>query len=70
LYLADGLAIDLGDVSVVICSLEPERPGSTCRVILRSGVSFTVDMEYSRSLIQGIEMARSSGLIVRPGATT
>lgn len=53
IFIVDGCVIDLRDVSVVICAIEPRA--TVCRVILRSGVSFCVDMQYSRSLIQAVE---------------
>lgn len=68
-YAVDGLVIDLDEVAVVICAVEDVRvpsPPPTCRVILRSGVSFTVDMRYSRSLTQAVEWSRSPGSVVRP----
>lgn len=65
-FLVNGCAIDLQDVSAVICAVEPDRGYPTCRVILRSGASFNVDMQYSRSLIQAVEWSRSPGSVVRP----
>lgn len=69
-FLVDGCVIDLQDVSTVICSVE-SVVGSVvrsvvCRVILKSGVSFHVDMQYSRSLIQAVEWSRSPWSVVRP----
>lgn len=66
IFSVDGLVIDLQNVSTVICSREPGTPDPTCRVILESGVSFTVDMHYSRSLIQAVEWSRAPGSVVRP----
>ncbi len=65
-YVVDGCAIDLREVAVVICCHEPGAPAAICRVILRSGASFTVDMQYSRSLTQAVEWSRSPGSVVRP----
>lgn len=64
-FLVNGCIIDLGDVSTVICALEVGGVLS-CRVILRSGASFTLDMQYSRSLIQAVEWSRSPGSVARP----
>lgn len=64
-YVVDGCVIDLQDVSVVICRRDAGGP-SVCKVILRSGASFDVDMQYSRSLIQAVEWSRSPGSIARP----
>lgn len=65
-FRVDGCVIDLQEVSTVICSIEPGVHAPVCRVILRSGVSFNVDMQYSRSLIQAVEWSRSPGSVVRP----
>lgn len=72
-YSADGLVVDLEDVSTVICAIESNQRSlssvdtvSVCRVILKSGTSFTVDMKYSRSLIQAVEWSRSPGSVARP----
>ncbi len=65
-FVVDGCVIDLTDVSTVICSLEPGAPDPVCRVILRSGVSFQIDLQYSRSLIQAVEWSRSPGSVVKP----
>lgn len=62
-YVVDGCVIDLQQVATVICCNESGAP--VCRVILRSGVSFNVDMQYSRSLIQAVEWSRSPGSVVR-----
>lgn len=63
-FIVDGCVIDLQDVSTVICMSGGHVP--VCTVILRSGVSFNVDMQYSRSLIQAVEWSRSPGSVVRP----
>jgi hypothetical protein len=65
-FLVADCVIDLQDVSAVICSIEPGGLAPVCRVILKSGVSFSVDMQYSRSLIQAVEWNRSPGSVVRP----
>jgi hypothetical protein len=65
-YVVDGCVIDLQEVATVICCNEPGAPSSVCRVILRSGVSFTIDMQYSRSLIQAVEWSRAPGSVARP----
>ena len=66
-FVVDGCVIDLQDVSTVIC-VKPAATGgsSICMVILKSGVSFTVDMQYSRSLIQAVEWSRSPGSVAKP----
>jgi hypothetical protein len=66
IYLVDGCVIDLQEVATVICCHETGAPTNICRVILKSGVSFNVDMQYSRSLIQAVEWSRSPGSVVRP----
>lgn len=63
-YVVDGCVIDLQQVATVIC--HQESGASVCKVILRSGVSFNVDMQYSRSLIQAVEWRRSPGSVARP----
>lgn len=63
-YVVDGCVIDLQQVATVIGYIESGT--HVCRVILRSGVSFNVDMKYSRSLIQAVEWSRSPGSVVRP----
>lgn len=65
-FVVDGCVIDLRDVSVVICAREKEDEQPICRVILKSGASFTVDMQYSRSLTQAVEWSRSPGSVVKP----
>jgi hypothetical protein len=65
-FLVDGCIIDLTDVSAIICAREHPGGSPTCRVILRTGVSFQVDMQYSRSLIQAVEWNRSPGSVARP----
>jgi hypothetical protein len=66
IFMVDGCVIDLQDVSAVICSIKPGGHVPVCMVILRSGVSFNVDMQYSRSLTQAVEWSRSPGSVVRP----
>lgn len=63
-YIVDGCVIDLQQVATVICCHESGT--HICRVILRSGVSFNVDMQHSRSLIRAVEWSRSPGSVVRP----
>jgi hypothetical protein len=63
-YVVDGCVIDLLAVVTVICC--HEQGSLICRVILKSGVSFNVDMQHSRSLIQAVEWSRSPGSVVRP----
>jgi hypothetical protein len=63
-YVVDGCIIDLHQVATVLCYLESGV--HTCRVILRSGVSFNVDMQHSRSLIQAVEWSRSPGSVAKP----
>lgn len=65
-FVVDGCVIDLQDVSAVICGIELETQRPACRVILKSGASFVVDMQYSRSLIQAVEWSRSPGSVARP----
>lgn len=65
-YSLDGCIIDLQEVATVICSVELGAQAPSCRVILKSGVSFAVDMQYSRSLIQAVEWSRSPGSVARP----
>ncbi len=65
-FMVDGCVIDLRDISTVICGIDPGSHDPVCRVILKSGVSFFVDMQYSRSLIQAVEWSRSPGSVVRP----
>jgi hypothetical protein len=65
-YVVDGCVIDLQEVTTVICCNEPGVALPVCRVILKSGVSFNVDMQYSRSLIQAVEWSRSPGTVARP----
>jgi len=65
-YVVDGCVIDLRQVAVVICYAE--AAGNVCRVILVSGVSFTLDMKYSRSLIQAVEWSRYPGSAAHPKA--
>ncbi len=71
-FVVDGCVIDLQDVTAVFCHAKPgERAGAVvdvhvCTVILRSGASFNVDMQYSRSLIQAVEWSRSPGSVARP----
>ena len=65
-FVVDGCVIDLRDVSVVICAREKEGEQPICRVILKSGASFIVDMQYSRSLTQAVEWSRSPGSVVKP----
>ena len=63
-YVVDGCVIDLHQVATVICANEAGL--TVCRVILKSGASFQVDMQYSRSLTQAVEWSRSPGSVVRP----
>jgi hypothetical protein len=63
-YVVDGCVIDLSQVATVICAHEAGVP--VCRVILKSGVSFQIDMQYSRSLTQAVEWSRAPGSIARP----
>ena len=63
-YVVDGCVIDLHQVATVICA--NERGAPVCRVILKSGVSFQIDMQYSRSLTQAVEWSRSPGSVARP----
>ena len=63
-YVVDGCVIDLQDVSTVICAVFDGIV--KCLVILRSGTSFNVDMQYSRSLIQAVEWNRAPGSVVKP----
>lgn len=65
-FMVDGCVIDLEDVSTVICAIDPGARGPTCRVILKSGASFNVDIQCSRSLIQAVEWSRHPGSVVRP----
>ena len=64
IFAVDGCVIDLQEIVTVICCRE--QGSIICRVILRSGVSFNVDMQYSRSLIQAVEWSRSPGSVVCP----
>jgi hypothetical protein len=66
IFLVDGCVIDLQDVATVFCSIKPGGPVPICTVILKSGVSFNIDMQYSRSLIQAVEWSRSPGSVARP----
>lgn len=63
-YVVDGCVIDLQAVATVICCVEAGV--IRCRVILKSGVSFTVDTQYSRSLIQAVEWSRAPGSVAKP----
>lgn len=70
-FVVDGCVIDLQDVAAVLCHARPRERAETadvhvCTVILRSGVSFNVNMQYSRSLIQAVEWSRSPGSVVKP----
>lgn len=65
-FVADGCVIDLQDVSAVICVAKGDIP--TCIVLLKSGSSFSVDMQHSRSLIQAVEWSRAPGSVARPGS--
>ena len=65
-YVVNGCVIDLQQVATVICFRESEV--DVCKVILRSGVSFNIDMQYSRSLIQAVEWSHAPGSVVRPKA--
>lgn len=64
IYVVDGCVIDLHQVATVICASEAGVP--VCRIILKSGVSFQIDMQYSRSLTQAVEWSRSPGSVIRP----
>jgi len=63
-YVVDGCVIVLQEIAAVICA--SAEPSAVCRVILRSGVSFNVDMQYSRSLIQSVEWSRLPGSVSKP----
>jgi len=66
-FMVDGCVIDLQDVAAVFCAVLVERgPVPVCTVILKSGVSFNIDMQYSRALIQAVEWSRSPGSVARP----
>jgi hypothetical protein len=65
-YVVNGCVIDLHAVATVICYNDPDIRALVCKVILKSGVSFNIDMQYSRSLIQAVEWSRSPGSVVKP----
>ncbi len=66
IFMVDGFAIDLHDVSTVICGIDSWSHTRVCRVILKSGVSFNVDIQYSSSLIKAVKWSRSPGRVVNP----
>lgn len=66
IFMVDGCVIDLQDVAAVICAVEIAHPDPICRVILRSGASFNIDMRYSRAMIQAVEWSRAPGTVIRP----
>lgn len=65
-YVVDGCVIVLQEIAAVICARGVGGAAVTCVVILKSGTSFNVDMQHSRSLIQAVEWSRSPGSVIRP----
>ena len=64
LYETDAGILLLGDVSSVQCYSLP-KGGGVCQVVLRSGVSLHIDLQYSRGLIDALKAHHADGSVVR-----